>query len=27
VANAAKNQPAETTNGEAANYEECLSCQ
>ena len=27
VANATKNQPAETTNGEAANYEECLSCQ
>jgi ribonucleoside-diphosphate reductase alpha chain len=27
VANAAKNQPAEVTNGEAANYEECLSCQ
>ena len=27
VANAAKNQPAESTNGEAANYEECLSCQ
>ena len=27
VANAAKNQPAEASNGEAANYEECLSCQ
>ena len=27
VANAAKNQPAEAPNGEAANYEECLSCQ
>ena len=27
VANATKNQPAEVTNGEAANYEECLSCQ
>ncbi|MDB4023057.1 ribonucleoside-diphosphate reductase subunit alpha [Pelagibacteraceae bacterium] len=27
VANAAKNQPAEAPSGEAANYEECLSCQ
>ena len=27
VANAKKNQPAATANGEAANYEECLSCQ
>jgi ribonucleoside-diphosphate reductase alpha chain len=27
VANAKKNQPAATSNGEAANYEECLSCQ
>ena len=27
VANAAKNQPAEASSGEAANYEECLSCQ
>ena len=27
VADAAKNQPAEASNGEAANYEECLSCQ
>ena len=27
VANAKKNQPAATPNGEAANYEECLSCQ
>ncbi len=27
VANATKNQPAEASNGEAANYEECLSCQ
>jgi len=27
VADAAKNQPAEAPSGEAANYEECLSCQ
>jgi ribonucleoside-diphosphate reductase alpha chain len=27
VANAKKNQPAAASNGEAANYEECLSCQ
>jgi ribonucleoside-diphosphate reductase alpha chain len=27
VANAEKNQPASTNNGEATNYEECLSCQ
>ena len=27
VANAKKNQPAASSNGEAANYEECLSCQ
>ena len=27
VADAAKNQPAEASSGEAANYEECLSCQ